>query len=424
MKQILISLLIALHTFTVVAQTSNISTKGGTYQLVETIDESLMDGNSVVLCVSHTHISATEQKVMVMGTHTLSYDGTKDTFYGYNTGLDYDGKMPKQIVVPSVNAEGMPYEYTLKKNSTYFFINNLEGKYVSCNSGSLKLVDRNIGNENQWKLSSEQLIYTNGKNSYYLTCEDYPSPGTGYGKNGYFFGTKSTTNFNRIYLYKKISDDITDNTDDTSNAILEINQYHYATLYYRNKDVEVPRESKALIYSLDENNQLYISYWFYAGDIIPHNTPVVIFNPFSGYYHLRLLEPTLPPVNVNNALYGFDKDTMTDNGDGQYFILSYGSQGLAFYWPNEVGGPFITKGHKAYLFIPSSSVSNSKSSSFTLPKDEQITGLNLLSDQELSPVSGIIYDSSGRVLGKSNNGSRIQIGGNLWKKISMNPIQY
>ncbi|MBQ0073008.1 MAG: hypothetical protein KBT34_02310, partial [Prevotella sp.] len=265
---IILSLILAIAIYAM-AQDVTLTTKGGRYQKITSLDE-ITNGTIVIIASHSTKDDQDEIKVMTTASTTHT-----NMFGYYNTHMPYTSDMPDYISVNPVNTtvagEEQAYEYVItgatsptEEKKTYY-LNDINGKYLNeQNTKELNLVDtkttkslfKNIStNREPWKIH-------NNSSSNFIVIDNYQP--TNDQDNGYFCIGGSTTNFNLAYLYKKL--DVT---------TLDFGDYGNATLYYGENDVRLPNDLTAYTLNI-KDGKIIIEHIFYGGTVIPHGTAVML----------------------------------------------------------------------------------------------------------------------------------------------------
>ena len=168
-------------------------------------------------------------------------------------------------------------------------------------------------------------------------------------ENGVFLGfyTRSPQRFlygissiQPIYLFKAVNE---------PNVRVTIDELGYETLYCGSYALAIPEGITAsVVTNADADGNLQLeNLW----DCIPAATGVIIQGaPME--YEFPIL-PDCYEFQGENMLKGSDGAAYT-HGDGKYYQLSSGDNGIGFYWGAEDGGEFINEPHKAYLLVPES----------------------------------------------------------------------
>ena len=134
---------------------------------------------------------------------------------------------------------------------------------------------------------------------------------------------------------------------------LSVGGVGYATLYYGDKNLEVPAGVTAYTYKVS-GGELNVSTTFGEGDFIPAGTGVILEAGAGDYEFIVSDEGGL--LDENNMLKGSDEETVVDASGYTYYILSNGTKGVGFYYGKVDGEDsphaITNKAHKAYLAVP------------------------------------------------------------------------
>ncbi|MBR6339421.1 MAG: chitobiase/beta-hexosaminidase C-terminal domain-containing protein [Alloprevotella sp.] len=179
----------------------------------------------------------------------------------------------------------------------------------------------------------------------------------------------------------------------------------FATLYWSDKNIELPTKGTVCAYTMVvENNVAQPGDYFYAGDVIPAMTAVVLENQ-AGKEAVTITDPVVYDtydglVPTTNLLRGFDYET-TPVGDAATDVcykLSLDSNGanLGFY---RFADGEKTGAHKAFLAVPADQASGIRA--FLLNGDV-ISGISLVNGDNAE--NGKAYDLSGRRVKNADKG--------------------
>ena len=134
---------------------------------------------------------------------------------------------------------------------------------------------------------------------------------------------------------------------------LSVGGVGYATLYYGDKNLEVPAGVTAYTYKVS-GGELNVSTTYGEGDIIPAGTGVILEAGAGDYEFIVSDEGGL--FDEDNMLKGSDEETVVDASGYTYYILSNGTNGVGFYYGKVDGEDsphaITNKAHKAYLAVP------------------------------------------------------------------------
>lgn len=140
---------------------------------------------------------------------------------------------------------------------------------------------------------------------------------------------------------------------DKETESISISSVGYATLYYGDKNLEVPAGVTAYTYKVS-GGELNVSTTYGEGDIIPAGTGVILEAGAGDYEFVVSDEGGL--FDEDNMLKGSDEETVVDASGYTYYILSNGTKGVGFYYGKVDGEDsphaITNKAHKAYLAVP------------------------------------------------------------------------
>lgn len=195
------------------------------------------------------------------------------------------------------------------------------------------------------------------------------------------------------------------NLEVPKDVTLHVGSSCYASLYYSDRALVVPENTKAYTYNVINDN-LKVSHCYEPSQTIPAGVGVVVAAQAEGDYTFALSTLT-GTVDQNNMLRGSDVAATTEGGD-VYYKLSLNANNdpgtIGFYWGAENGAAFTNKAHKAYLALTREVAATAKS--FLL--DGTTTGVDNVSVQKI--VDAPLYNISGQRVGKSYKGIVISNG--------------
>lgn len=172
--------------------------------------------------------------------------------------------------------------------------------------------------------------------------------------------SKSTSSFsfktNDLIWISKIAVTI----EQPTSYSLSVSQFGYSSLFHGEYDLQLPSsQSDMTAYTLTyKDGLLEPTHTFYAGDIIPKGTPVLV-KGAQGTYNLAV-STAASTVEYDNNLLGLDVPGMiveASNSDDYYYykLTTLNKQNFGFYWGADDGEPFELKNaHRAYLRLPKS----------------------------------------------------------------------
>ena len=130
----------------------------------------------------------------------------------------------------------------------------------------------------------------------------------------------------------------------------------YATLYYSDKNLEVPSGIKAYTVRVDGDAAVVSKEY----GVIPAGTAVILQGAVGEYEFTVVAEAG--EADEANMLYGTDENAPTvapTGGSYRFYKLADGkSHGLGFYYAAEDGAAFQNEAHKAYLAVEASMAAN------------------------------------------------------------------
>ena len=175
-----------------------------------------------------------------------------------------------------------------------------------------------------------------------------------------------------IYLFKAV---------DEPNVRVTIDELGYETLYCGSYALAIPEGITAsVVTNADADGNLQLEN---LCDFIPAATGVIIQGaPME--YEFPILQDCYE-FEGENMLKGSDGAAYT-HGDGKYYQLSSGDNGIGFYWGAEDGGEFINEPHKAYLLVPESDAAE------YYPFDSEETNVYILgevNENDWAPNDGV-----------------------------------
>lgn len=185
----------------------------------------------------------------------------------------------------------------------------------------------------------------------------------------------------------------------TMTPIIEvtISNSTYATLYYENKEFEIPEGVEAYTVTKDGN----IIYMNQLTGHIPAGTPVVL-HAEPGTYQLTTTDIT-PTTEIESDLVGSEEGGRYDESGYKYYILSWRSaeenvDEVGFYFQSGSAGKWAeVRAHQAFLRVPDD---NASAAGYRLSFEEP-TGINSAKLAE-ADNSDAIYSISGARVNKGN----------------------
>ena len=171
----------------------------------------------------------------------------------------------------------------------------------------------------------------------------------------------------------------------------------YATLYYENKEFEIPERVEAYTVTKDGN----IIYMNQLTGHIPAGTPVVL-HAEPGTYQLTTTDIT-PTTEIESDLVGSEEGGRYDESGYKYYILSWRSaeenvDEVGFYFQSGSAGKWAeVRAHQAFLRVPDD---NASAAGYRLSFEEP-TGIDSAKLAEANN-SDAIYSISGARVNKGN----------------------
>lgn len=151
-------------------------------------------------------------------------------------------------------------------------------------------------------------------------------------------------------------------------ACTDGNGNYYAT-FYTNRAYVMHDDLEGYVVSVVNNsNTLTLNAEYEGGDVVPANTPLLIYALEGGNYTVNFTNETgTAPVNTNDLKGTLTADELTVGTNCYFYRLTmHNGTDLGFYWGAENGGAFAPGANKAYLVAP---------------KDAEIKGFNLFDDE-------------------------------------------
>jgi hypothetical protein len=178
-----------------------------------------------------------------------------------------------------------------------------------------------------------------------------------------------------------------------------ISNIGYASLYYSDRALQIPKNVTAYTYQL-VNDNLTVSCTYNAGEVIPKGEAVILHAPEGNYTFTPVQsDKQLDPMNI---LKGYDKDTqILGNGNILYELSTKGKdpKSIGFYWGSYDGKSLSCAAHKVYFEMPQSTAAkqyllnrtaNGIQAYSTLPNNQDMPTYNLYGMRVGSDYHGII----------------------------------
>lgn len=406
MKHLILSLMAFVLCGATACAYDKLTTSGGTYTVVTSVNKDELQDGDILIYAAICKVD-TKYYVNIMS----GPDGDNNVFNYYKTNIevsknDYD-LIPEDLEIEEVNTDSNPYEYIYKEGTggTFALLNNYgDDFYVKGLTGN--------------KTGSQ--VLTADENPCYWTFDDGSKSDfhrlrtmmDGYrvlrAKNtNYKFDTSSSGCV--AMCYKKVAN--------STHINMNIGSTGFATMYYSDRDVELPDGMTAYTITLKKKGNTYKLRANNIGKTVPHGTAVVVtgtantaFSP-TLYTIAATTENNLTPIE-NNALKGTDTDALMNDGNGKYYKLAdNATDGIGFYWGAADGVAFTNKAHKAYLFLPAEL---SQSSLSGIPFSSLLDGATAVTDikEAVTPKGNShMYDISGKPLSYPRSNAMSIVGG-------------
>ena len=203
---------------------------------------------------------------------------------------------------------------------------------------------------------------------------------------------------------------------DVAPVVVNIAWIGYSTMYYSDKNLQVPSGVTATTYKV--TNKLEKSKTYAAGDVIPAGEAVVL-QGSEGAHYFGVVEGDLSgDKDANNALKGTDTSATTTDGT-YYYALSLNSSNelssVGFYWMVAGGGAFTCGAHKAYLALNKTFAElagGGVKGFISLFEEDDATGIENLN---VDLNEGAIYNLAGQRMNKMQKGINIVNGKKILK---------
>lgn len=173
----------------------------------------------------------------------------------------------------------------------------------------------------------------------------------------------------------------------------------YASLYYSDRALQIPKNVTAYTYQL-VNDNLTVSCTYNAGEVIPKGEAVILHAPEGNYTFTPVQSDKQPdPMNI---LKGYDKDTQILGNGHIFYVLSVKGKdpkSIGFYWGSYDGKSLSCAAHKVYFELPQSAAAkqyllnrtvNGIQAYSTLPNNQDMPTYNLYGMRVGSDYHGII----------------------------------
>ncbi len=198
-----------------------------------------------------------------------------------------------------------------------------------------------------------------------------------------------------------------------TDVTLNVDETGYATLYYSDRALTVPANTKATTYKVVANN-LVVSKEYKENDVIPAGEAVVI-SATAGNYTFKAADATAEKDNDNMLLGTDEEKAIADDANSYFYKLSLDNNGknAGFYWGAENGVAFTNGAHKAYLKVSKNQANGAKF--FSLGGNGETTGIDAI-ESEKANANAPIFNLSGQRVDNSYKGIVIKNGKKFMKK--------
>ena len=198
-----------------------------------------------------------------------------------------------------------------------------------------------------------------------------------------------------------------------TDVTLNVDETGYATLYYSDRALIVPANTKATTYKVVTNN-LVVSKEYKENDVIPAGEAVVI-SATAGNYTFKAADATAEKDNDNMLLGTDEEKAIADDANSYFYKLSLDNNGknAGFYWGAENGVAFTNGAHKAYLKVSENQANGAKF--FSLGGNGETTGIDAI-ESEKANANAPIFNLSGQRVDNSYKGIVIKNGKKFMKK--------
>lgn len=202
---------------------------------------------------------------------------------------------------------------------------------------------------------------------------------------------------------------------DGSGVDVEIGEHKYATLYYSDTLLMVPKAMTAFTLKLS-GEKLVASTIYNTNDVIPKGEAVVLYAE-PGKYTFPVCSYSLG-CDKSNSLKGSDCEEMTTGGNLYYFFGVNKSGEVGFYLGNANGSAFKNQAHKAYLPLTKSEsgAGTATSKTFLLSGLPFTTAIGKIHYDGGSLTEGPAYNLAGQRVGKDYKGIVIINGRKVLRK--------
>ena len=152
----------------------------------------------------------------------------------------------------------------------------------------------------------------------------------------------------------------------TINAACTDGNGDYYGTFYTDRAYVMDDMLEGYIVDVDANGKLVVDKAYEGGDVVPANTPLLIYALADGDYEVAYTTETGTDWSDDNGLKGtLTASDETEGDDCLFYRLSVHNGDVGFYWGAANGGKFTPGANKAYLAVPTSVANLVKSFSLT-----------------------------------------------------------
>lgn len=312
------------------------------------------------------YIIVSEYAKSIMGAYNASSNIRGSATYE-NSYSDYI-ELSKADVATASTDDAMAFEFLLGGSTgAWTFQDITDGSYVG--GTNLKLQNYEEVTTN----SQAKIEFTSNKNANiifngcYLKCTKPDA------ESAYFRTSQSNSGLVTT-LFRKM-------------GRFTITSAGYATFYSDEAYIMPDGVCGAIISAADEDGKLTLNYKYGSGSVVPAGSALLL-KGGAGDYTAIIVRSDLD-ADADNLLHGSEEDALTAvDGANMYYKLSYDDNGynLGFYWNDENGGAFTSKGGMCYLALPNTNSSVRQGYPFS---DMNITGIQpttLVSNTKVNAV--------------------------------------
>lgn len=208
-----------------------------------------------------------------------------------------------------------------------------------------------------------------------------------------FIATKAPINDNYTlpYIFGKVSHLV---------ANITVSNTHWTT-FYADFDIKLPSPPTALAYTIsniDEKGNINLERIKYIN--IKKHSPILIYSEQPCTFPCYETTTCFNTVDLSSSNYlrGTSSDQMIEGEEGySYYMLTYGTindnKVFGFFYGAENGAPFVNKGGKSYLAVPTTIANNAMGFSLTINNNE-VTNIERINNSNqkshfITTISGI-----------------------------------